>query len=203
VGQAAIEQVAAERDHQGGYYELQPPGAVEHEEEDDPGRETKREQPHEGEREPHPAKSYNPQSVKVLIVGCGRVGSRLAANLSEDGHDVTVVDRDQSKLNLAASRGQLDPATFKGNVVLGDGTDAEVLRRAGIEASDAFVAVTEGDNRNIMAAQIAQHVFKVPRVVCRIYDPVREETYRKLGLGTYCPTVDGTAAVTRLLMEAD
>ena len=139
--------------------------------------------------------------MKVLIVGCGRVGSRLAASLSEDGHDVTVVDRDQGKLNLAAQRGQLNPASFKCNVVLGDGTDAEVLRRAGIEDADAFVAVTEGDNRNIMAAQIAQQVFKVPRVVCRIYDPVREEAYRKLGLNTYCPTVTGAEAVTKLLME--
>ncbi len=141
--------------------------------------------------------------MKVLIVGCGRVGSRLAANLSDADHDVTVVDRDQTKLNLAAQRGQLDPASFKGNVVLGDGTDAEVLRRAGIEEADAFVAVTEGDNRNIMAAQIAQHVFKVPRVVCRIYDPVREETYRKLGLSTYCPTVTGTDQITRMLLEGD
>ena len=114
---------------------------------------------------------------------------------------MTVVDRDQTKLNLAAQRGQLDPAMFRGNVVLGDGTDAEVLRRAGIEEADAFVAVTEGDNRNIMAAQIAQLVFQVPRVVCRIYDPVREEAYRKLGLNTYCPTVTGTEVVTKMLME--
>jgi trk/ktr system potassium uptake protein len=139
--------------------------------------------------------------VKVLIVGCGRVGSRLAAKLSDTDHEVTVVDRDQTKLNLAAQRGQLDPTSFKGNVVLGDGTDAEVLRRAGIEDADAFVAVTEGDNRNIMAAQIAQHVFKVPRVVCRIYDPVREEAYRKLGLNTYCPTVTGADSITKMLLE--
>jgi trk system potassium uptake protein TrkA len=128
------------------------------------------------------------------------VGSRLASQLSHDGHDVTIVDRDQSKLNLAASRGVLD-ASFKGNALVGDGCDAEFLRRAGIEDSDAFVAVTEGDNRNIMASQIAQTVFKVPRVVCRIYDPVREEAYRKLGLHTYCPTVVGAESVTQMLME--
>jgi trk/ktr system potassium uptake protein len=141
--------------------------------------------------------------VRVLIVGCGRVGSRLASELSDQGHDITIIDRDQAKLNLAAARGTLDPATFKGNVVVGDGTDAEVLRRSGIEDADAFVALTEGDNRNIMAAQIAQHVFKVPRVVCRIYDPVREEAYRKMGLHTYCPTVLGTETVTQMLMEGD
>ena len=136
-------------------------------------------------------------------MGCGRVGSRLAQELSEQDHEVTIIDRDQTKLNLAATRGMLDPAAFKGNVIVGDGTDAEVLRRSGIEDADAFVAVTEGDNRNIMAAQIAQHVFKVPRVVCRIYDPVREEAYRKLGLNTYCPTVVGADTVTRMLMEGE
>ncbi|HEX6547245.1 MAG TPA: TrkA family potassium uptake protein [Candidatus Dormibacteraeota bacterium] len=140
--------------------------------------------------------------MKVLIVGCGRVGSRLAAHLSDQGQQVTIVDWDQGKLNLAASRGALDPASFKGDVLVGDGTDAEVLRRAGIEEADAFIAVTEGDNRNIMAAQIAHNVFKVPRVVCRIYDPVREEAYRKLGLRTYCPTVVGAEAILRL-MEGD
>jgi trk system potassium uptake protein TrkA len=139
--------------------------------------------------------------VRVLIVGCGRVGSRLASELSDQGHEITVIDRDQSKLNLAATRGALDPATFKGSVVVGDGCDAEVLRRSGIEDADAFVALTEGDNRNIMAAQIAQHVFKVPRVVCRIYDPVREEAYRKMGLNTYCPTVLGAETVTKMLLE--
>ena len=136
-------------------------------------------------------------------MGCGRVGSRLAEQLSEQDHEVTIIDRDQSKLNLAATRGMLDPSSFKGNVIVGDGTDAEVLRRSGIEDADAFVAVTEGDNRNIMAAQIAQHVFKVPRVVCRIYDPVREEAYRELGLNTYCPTVVGAETVTRMLVEGE
>lgn len=136
-------------------------------------------------------------------MGCGRVGSKLASELSEQGHDITIIDRDQTKLNLAAARGALDPATFKGSVVVGDGCDAEVLRRSGIEDADAFVAVTEGDNRNIMAAQIAQHVFKVPRVVCRIYDPVREDAYRQLGLNTFCPTVIGAETVTRMLMEGE
>ncbi len=139
--------------------------------------------------------------MRVLIVGCGRVGSRLASELSEQGHRVTVIDRDQSKLNLAAARGALDPATFKGEAVVGDGTDAEVLRRSGIDEADAFIAVTEGDNRNIMAAQVAQHVFKVPHVVCRIYDPVREEVYRKMGLNTYCPTVIGTDVVMKMLAD--
>ncbi len=120
--------------------------------------------------------------------------------MSAEGHEVTLIDRDQGQLNRAAARGVLGPA-FRGNVVIGDGCDAELLRRAGIEGADAFVAVTEGDNRNIMAAQIAQHVFKVPHVVCRIYDPIRDDAYRKLGLRTFCPTIEGATMVHRMLAK--
>jgi trk system potassium uptake protein TrkA len=77
---------------------------------------------------------------------------------------------------------------FKGNMVVGTGIDESVLRRAGIEAADCFCAVTNGDNRNIMAAQVAKVVFKVPRVITRIYDPIREQTYREFGLETICST---------------
>ena len=139
--------------------------------------------------------------LRVLIVGCGRVGSRDARNLSDQGHDVTVVDWKASSFAMFAARGVLDEG-FKGNVMVGDGTDVELLRRAGIDQADVFIAVTEGDNRNIMAAQIAQHVFKVPRVVCRIYDPIREQAYRKLGLRTLCPTTQGADAIREMVMEA-
>jgi len=77
---------------------------------------------------------------------------------------------------------------FHGNMVVGTGIDLDVLRRAGIEHADAFASVTNGDNRNIMAAQIAMVVFKVPRVITRIYDPIREEVYREIGLETVCST---------------
>jgi trk system potassium uptake protein len=138
--------------------------------------------------------------VKVLIVGCGRVGSRLACDLDKEDHDVTVVDRNPASFSRAAARGVLGQ-DFKGNFVVGDGTDAELLRKAGIEEADSFVAVTEGDNRNIMAAQIAQHIFKVPHVVCRIYDPIREAAYRKLGLDAFCPTIEGAKRVRQMLMS--
>jgi trk system potassium uptake protein TrkA len=137
--------------------------------------------------------------VKVLIVGCGRVGSRLASELDEEGHEVTIVDRDPGSFSRAASREALSQ-DFKGNFLVGDGTEADLLRRAGIEEADSFVAVTEGDNRNIMAAQIAKQIFKVPRVVCRIYDPIREEAYRKLGLEVFCPTIEGSRRVRQMLM---
>lgn len=91
---------------------------------------------------------------------------------------------------------------FKGTALVGNGIDDDMLKRAGIEQADAFVAVTNGDNRNIMAAQIAQQLFKVPRVVCRIYDPIRNDVYSELGLRTLCPTTAGAAAMRRLILEA-
>lgn len=131
-------------------------------------------------------------------MGCGRVGSALARDLNAAGHDIVIVDRDQGALAKAATRGMLG-ADFRGQVVIGDGCDAEVQRRAGIEECDALVAVTEGDNRNIMASQIARHVFNVQNVVCRIYDPIREEAYRKMGLNTFCPTIIGAKTVSAML----
>jgi trk system potassium uptake protein len=119
--------------------------------------------------------------VKVVIVGCGRVGSMLARDLDASGHDVTIVDERVSAFNRLGD-------TFKGNMVVGTGIDESVLRRAGIEAADCFCAVTNGDNRNIMAAQVAKVVFNVPRVITRIYDPIREETYREFGMETICST---------------
>lgn len=135
-----------------------------------------------------------------MIVGCGRVGSQIAAEMDRTGHDVVIVDRDPVSFSRAASRGVLTKE-FNGDQVVGNGTDADVLRRAGIEHADGFVAVTEGDNRNIMAAQIAKHVFKVPHVVVRIYDPERAEAYAKLGLNTICPTIEGAHHIQRMLSE--
>jgi trk system potassium uptake protein len=126
--------------------------------------------------------------MRAIILGCGRVGATLAQMLDEEGHDVTIVD-----ISIDAFR-RLSP-DFKGTAVVGTGIDEDVLRRAGIEHADAFVAVTNGDNTNIMASQVAKLVFGVPRVVVRIYDPVREETYRKLGLDTMCPTILGALRI--------
>ena len=143
---------------------------------------------------------YNQRALKVLIVGCGRVGSQIAADMDKTGHDVTIIDRDPNQFSRAAQRGLLTN-DFKGNQVVGNGTDSDVLRRAGVEDADGFVAVTEGDNRNIMASQIAKHVFKVPRVVTRIYDPERAEAYEKLGLHTICPTIDGAKKIEKTLLD--
>jgi len=119
--------------------------------------------------------------MKVVIMGCGRVGAQLAVLLDTEGHPVTVLDTDAYSFRRL-------PSTFNGTALLGSGTDEEALKRAGIEEADAFVAVTQGDNRNVMAAQIAKHIFNVPRVICRIYDPLRRELYSTLGLEAICPT---------------
>lgn len=120
----------------------------------------------------------------MVIMGCGRVGAQLAALLEKEGHKVTIMDREPDSFRRL-------PPNFQGRALVGDGTDEDYLRRAGIEEADAFVAVTQGDNRNVMAAQIAKHIFNVPKVVSRIYDPLREELYHTLGLETISPTTVG------------
>jgi trk system potassium uptake protein TrkA len=123
--------------------------------------------------------------VKVVIMGCGRVGAQLATTLDREGHDVTILDLRSESFSKRL------PSDFSGRALVGNGIDMDTLRRAGIQDADAFVAVTQGDNRNVMAAQIAQHLFNVKRVVCRIYDPIREELYHTLGLETISPTKVG------------
>ena len=119
--------------------------------------------------------------MNVVIMGCGRVGAQLAELLEAAGHSVAVVDIDAYSFRRL-------PDNFSGNALIGNGLDQEVLKRAGIEKADAFVVVTQGDNRNVMAAQIAKHIFNVPRVICRIYDPLRRDLYSTLGLEAISPT---------------
>jgi trk system potassium uptake protein TrkA len=133
--------------------------------------------------------------MKAVIMGCGRVGARVASLLDHTGNDVTVIDIDSRAF-------QRLPSTFGGDTIIGTGIDEDVLRRAGIESADAFIAVSNGDNRNIMAAQVARLIFEVPEVVCRIYDPVREDTYRRLGLTTVCPTTTISAMILDSVMRA-
>jgi trk system potassium uptake protein TrkA len=122
--------------------------------------------------------------VKIVILGCGRVGSTLATMLDLAGHTVSIIDYTSDAFQ------RLSP-DFGGETILGNGVDEEVLVRAGIKEADAFVAVTNGDNRNIMSSQIAKEIFRVKKVMCRIYDPIREEIYHELGLETISPTKVG------------
>src|SRR5919205_4148382 len=128
-------------------------------------------------------------------MGCGRVGARLALMLDGSGHEVTILDTKGSAFSRLGS-------DFGGTTILGNGIDQEVLKRAGIERADAFVAATQGDNRNIMASQIAQHVFGVKRVVTRIYDPLRSDTFAALGLHAISPTIIGANAFYEQLTGA-
>jgi trk system potassium uptake protein TrkA len=123
----------------------------------------------------------------VLIMGCGRVGARLATELAAAGHEVTILDINEKSFSRLGS-------DFPGTTLLGNGIDMDVLRRAGIERADAFAAMTQGDNRNIMASQIAKYIFHVQKVVTRIYDPIRSDTFTELGLEALSPTVLGANA---------
>ncbi|HET9847662.1 MAG TPA: TrkA family potassium uptake protein [Candidatus Dormibacteraeota bacterium] len=130
--------------------------------------------------------------MNIVIVGCGRVGAMAASALSKAGHHVTVVDINRRAFDRLAN-------DFAGDMVLGNGIDEDVLRKAGIEKADGFASLTNGDNRNIMAAEIAREIFKVPRVITRIYDPMREDVFRELGLKTVSPTLSGARAIHAML----
>lgn len=132
--------------------------------------------------------------MKYLIVGCGRVGSTLAKLLTIESHDVTVVDENPAAFRRLGSH-------FNGRVEVGTGIDYDVLRRAGAEAADGFIAVTDGDNRNVMAALIAQRMFQIKKIVARIYDPPRGQLYRELGIETVCPTTIGAKIIRDRLMN--
>ena len=119
--------------------------------------------------------------MKTVIVGCGRVGAAVAEALDRAGHQVILIDR------LTSAFDKLEDS-FKGAAIRGDGTDEDVLRRAGAEGAELFFALTEGDNRNVMAAQLATEAFGVNQVVAKVNDPVRAEAYAALGLATICRT---------------
>jgi len=119
--------------------------------------------------------------MNIIIMGCGRVGARLAEALDTEGHNVTITDYEPFALKRL-------PLNFSGTALVGNGLEEETLLKAGIENADVFVSCTPGDNRNVMACQIAKHIYNVPRVVSRIYDPIREEMYRSLGIESVSPT---------------
>lgn len=119
--------------------------------------------------------------MKTVIVGCGRVGAVLAGSFDQAGHEVIIIDPSTRAFDRL-------PSTFGGSALRGDGTDEDTLRRAGAEGADIFIAMTEGDNRNVMAAQVAHEALGAKRVIAKINDPVRAEAYADLGIGTLCRT---------------
>ncbi len=118
----------------------------------------------------------------VIIVGCGRVGSELAKLLSNEGHNVVVIDRSSGAFDRLGG-------TFNGLTMVGNGFDLKLLKQAGIEKADAFCAVTNGDNTNLISAQVAKRIFNVPKVLARVYDPQRAHIYTALGLDIISGTI--------------
>lgn len=134
--------------------------------------------------------------MKLLIVGCGRVGAGLARTLAIRGHEITVVDNDpEAFARLGAS--------FKGRQLVGFGLDQDVLLDAGIRDAAGLAAVTGRDELNVVVARAARHVFHVPRVVARLYDPAKAETYRQLGIMTISPVAWGINRLTESLIFPD
>lgn len=119
--------------------------------------------------------------MKIVIVGCGRVGASSAELWDAAGHEVIVLD-------MVTRAFERLPSTFGGTAVRGDGTDEDVLRRAGAEGADLLIALTEGDNRNVMSAQLAGEALGIPRVIAKINDPLRAAAYAELGIATICRT---------------
>ncbi len=132
--------------------------------------------------------------MKVIIMGCGRVGEQVSLLMGSEGHQVVVIDYDADAL------ARLGP-NFKGERIKGIGFDRDVLIQAGIEDADAFAATSSSDTANIVAARIARNVFHVPRVVARLFDPRKAEIYRRLGLMTISSTTWGAERIHELLMH--
>ena len=130
--------------------------------------------------------------MKFVIVGCGRVGAGLAEAFDNAGHEVIVIDLTTRAFDRLSDE-------FKGQALRGDGTDEDVLRRAGAEGADVLLALTEGDNRNVMAAQIAVEKLSVGKVMAKINDPVRAAAYADLGIATVCRTTMLTDSILAFL----
>ncbi len=128
--------------------------------------------------------------MHIIVVGCGNVGSQLATLLSSEGHDVVIIDKNPNAFKRLGT-------TFNGIKISGYGFDEDILKQAGIEKCDAFAAVTDQDNSNMMAAEVASKMYKVPRVVARLYDTERESTCQQLGLNYVC----GTAMVAQMILD--
>jgi trk system potassium uptake protein TrkA len=135
--------------------------------------------------------------MNVIVVGCGRVGAFLASLLDTGEHTVTVIDLERAAFEHL-------PQEFGGTTLLGNGTDLDLLREAGIDRADALVALTEGDNRNLMAAQVARQIFGVKRVIAKVNDPIRAQMYRRQGITTFSrTTILGTLLEAMLRDDAE
>jgi trk system potassium uptake protein len=135
--------------------------------------------------------------MKIIVMGCGRVGSTVSRLLAKIGHDVTVIDHQDPTALIRLG------ADFKGKVIHGVGFDRDILLEAGIESAEAFVAASPSDNANIVAARTARNIFRVPRVIARLYDPLRAEVYQRLGLPTISTTTWGAERIVEVVTHTD
>ena len=131
--------------------------------------------------------------MRVIIMGCGRTGAAIAEALDLDDHVVIIIDRDASQFRRLAPE-------FSGTRVVANGMDQKDLENVGINEADAFVAVTQGDNRNYFASQLASEIYEVEHVLCRVKDPQREVIFRQLGIKTYSPTSSGATTMVAMLL---
>ncbi|MDP3730080.1 MAG: TrkA family potassium uptake protein [Candidatus Omnitrophota bacterium] len=132
--------------------------------------------------------------MNIMIVGCGRVGSQLAVLLSQEGHNVTIIDKNADSFKRLGG-------TFNGVTAVGNAFDEKLLRELKIDKQDAFVSVTSGDNTNLMASQIARKMFKIPRVIARVYDPERADIYKKFDLDIISGTILVAAMIRDKIIE--
>ncbi|OGC85510.1 MAG: potassium transporter TrkA [candidate division Zixibacteria bacterium RBG_16_48_11] len=134
--------------------------------------------------------------MKVVVLGCSRVGAVLAAWLAQNKHEVTVIDWEYNSFRRL-------PQDLEIKQIMGSGVDREVLQRAGIEKSDAFVAVTNSDNTNLMSAQVVKNKFNVSKVIARVYDPNRAKAFEEIGLNILCPTISSAELLKELLLKPE
>lgn len=132
--------------------------------------------------------------MRLVVIGCGRVGSAVARELAEEGWDVTAVDGQEEALARLGAR-------WSGGFVVGHGMDAEILRKAGVPEADAVVVATRGDNTNLVIGQVVQKRWDVPSVVVRVLDPARADFYAARGLRTICPTQTAISALTETVRK--
>jgi len=133
--------------------------------------------------------------MHIIIGGCGRVGSELARLLSNEGHDVIIIDKNKNSFDRLGG-------TFNGVTLVGSAFDVELLKQAGIEKADAFCAVTNGDNTNLISAQVAKKIFNIPKVIARVYDPQRAHIYTALGMDVISGTILFAAMIRDKIIES-
>ena len=133
--------------------------------------------------------------MKLVVIGCGRVGSAVARALADDGWDVTAVDEQEEALARLGAR-------WSGGFVLGHGMDAAILRKAGVPDADAVVVATDGDNTNLVIGQVVEKRYAVPTVVVRVLDPARADFYAARGMSTVCPTQTAISALVGAIRKA-